>query len=60
MKIALALILLWLIGNIALFIWLGLDRAIDLVNGTISNFRVAIGLRPSHLPPKLRETILPR
>ncbi len=60
MKIALALILLWFIGSIALFLWLGLERAIELINCKISDFRVAIGLRPSHLPPKLRETILPR
>lgn len=60
MKIALSLILFWLLYNVALFMWLGLERAIELSRGIRSNFRVAIGRRPSHLPPNLRETIPPR
>jgi hypothetical protein len=60
MKIALALILLWLLGNVVLFLWLGLEKAIELSRRLRSDFLVAIGRRPIHLPPALRETILPR
>jgi hypothetical protein len=49
MKIVLALILIWLLYNVVLFMWLGLEKAIELSRGRLSNFRVAIGrekLRP--------------
>jgi len=42
MKIVLALILIWLLYNVVLFMWLGLEKAIELSRSLQSDLRVAI------------------